>query len=76
MFAESLYVWVYVIDDAIPVVSRKAGLNVKLTRRGYGSEHDRSIYRVAGQYFDIHLHDAHETVFRTFRSEGQCLRKN
>lgn len=64
MFAESLYVWVYAVDEAIPVVLREAGLSVKLSRRGYGSGHDRSMYRINGQYIDIYLDDAHGTVFR------------
>lgn len=64
IYAERLYVWVYVFDEAIPEVLRNAGFDVRMTRRGYGSEHDRSMFRINGEYIDVHSGDKHGSVIR------------
>jgi hypothetical protein len=64
IYTERLYVWVYVFDEAIPEVLRNAGFDVRMTRRGHASEHDRSMFRIKGEYIDIHSGDKHGTVIR------------
>jgi hypothetical protein len=64
IYAERLYVWMYVFDEAIPEVLRNAGFDVRMTRRGYGSEHDRSMFRIKGEYIDVYCDDRHGSVMR------------
>ncbi len=64
IYAERLYLWIYTFDAAIPEVLRREGFDVRMTRRGYGSQHDRSMFKVNDEYIDIHSGDEHGTVIR------------
>ena len=64
LYEEALYIWMYPLDQVILAGLREAGLDVRLTRRGLGSRHERSMYRIDGKFVDVHLNDDHDAVVR------------